>query len=96
MEELEPERAPVAEKRLVRLEADVAPGVVVELGDRRRQGRDAGLVGDLGEVLRPALHVGEAEGSLRPPFTALRPRLHGRREESRGRESLDDSAPVGF
>ena len=75
VEELEPERAPLPEERLVRLEADVAPGVVVELGDRRRQGRDAGLVGDLGEVLRPALHVGEAEGRLRPPFAALRPRL---------------------
>ncbi|MGN6099230.1 MAG: hypothetical protein ACTHP8_23725 [Bosea sp. (in: a-proteobacteria)] len=65
MEHLHPEgRAVLAEQRPLRPEADVAPGVVVEPGERFRQpGRR--LLGDRGDLASAPLHVLEAEARLR-------------------------------
>ena len=52
MEELEAEIGVelLAEQRLVRLEADVAPGVEVEVGEAVRQRRNARVIGRRGEI----------------------------------------------
>ena len=63
VEQLEAEaRARLAEQRLVGLEADVAPGVVVEAGDAFRQRRDRRVERRGGEIARALDHVGHAEG----------------------------------
>ena len=59
VEELEPEVGVelLAEQRLVRLEADVAPGVVIEIGEAVGQRRHACVIGGGGEVARALHHV---------------------------------------
>jgi hypothetical protein len=54
-------RAGLAEQRLVGLEADVAPGVVVEAGDALGQRRDRRVERRGGEIARAFDHVAEAE-----------------------------------
>ena len=62
MEQFEAEaRARLAEQRLVGLEANVAPGVVVEAGDAFRQRRDRRVERRRGEIARALDHVGHAE-----------------------------------
>ena len=92
MEELEAEIGVelLAEQRLVRLEADVAPGVEIEVGEAVRQGRNGRVVGRRGEIARPLDHVRVAERRRRAR-SALRRVGLGRRmsEEARARGGGD-------
>ena len=68
MEELEAEIGVdlLAEQRLVRLEADVAPGVEVELGERAGQRRSAGVIRRRRKVARALDDVLVAERRAAP------------------------------
>ena len=62
MEQLEPEIGPfLAEQRLVGFEADVAPGVEIEVRQAVGQRRDRAVEGRGGEVARPLDDVLVAE-----------------------------------
>ena len=66
VEQLEAEAgAGLAEQRLVGLEPDVAPSVVVKAGDSLRQRRNRRVERRGGEVARPLDDVGEAEHARR-------------------------------
>ena len=91
VEEFEPEiAATFAKQRLVRLEADVPPGVEVEIGEPVRHRRKGRVIGGRRQFLRALDHIVVAEGGLcarrgrRPARSAqLRARRAPRRKQRR-------------
>ncbi len=84
MEQFQPEIGPLlAEQRLVGFEADVAPGVEIEVRQAVGQRRNRAVEGRGGEVARPLDDVRVAEGGRQRPPAARRSAARRRPPNSR-------------